>query len=198
MTGVHTLEATIPAQAVPSDAVPSDVPAPVCGGGLTEAVARLAESGVTLLAGFSRPGARFAAVKHVLVGRSGVFVVVAAEPGTRLLDGAVVCAERDGARLVADVVDAAAAVAELLPRLDPALVHPVLCLPGDAEVETTVGGVRICSAGTLARVVTAGPDVMDAERAGFLGRRLAVQQQPVSGAPAVARRRGLRGLLRRR
>jgi hypothetical protein len=194
MTGVHTLEATIPAQAVPSDVVP----APVHGGDLTEAVARLAESGVTLLAGFSRPGARFAAVEHVLVGRSGVFVVTAADPGTRLLDGAVVGRERDGASLVAAAADAAGAVAELLPRLDPALVHPVLCLPGDAEVEATLGEVRICSAGALARVVMAGPAVMDAQRAGFLGRRLAVQQQPVSGTPAVARRRGLRGLLRRR
>lgn len=182
--------AVVPAQPT-SGAVLAPAPGPVT---VAEVLAGLDRRDFAVLAGFSRPGARFAAIDHVIVGEGGVFVLTVAPASVEPVDGGLA----QGDPLLTAAADAAGAVAELLPRLDPAMVTAVVCLATPAEVDACVQDVLVCSSGNLARLLSEWPSVMDAETAGFLGRRLGVQQQPVAvGVPAPVRRRGLRRLLGR-
>lgn len=150
---------------------------------------------------FTRPGVRFARIDHVVVGPGGVFVVASAPGDLELSDGELRHGELDCSAGLTAVAEAAAAVAELLPRLDPAAVTPVLCLARDEDVDDVIDDVLVCTAGNLGRLLAAWPPVLDAGHVGLLGRRLAVQQQPATGPVAVIpqprRARGLRGLLSR-
>lgn len=196
MTDVYAIE-TIKTRRAPgsaSDVVPvqptyDTAPGPV---DVRQVLAGLPDADFCVLPGFSHTGSRFAAVHDVVVGKGGVFVITVgpAEPGPDGLPGSP--------RLAAAAA-AGAAVAELLPRVDPAVVTPVLCLATDADVDACVEEVLVCSTANLRRLLTAWPSVMDAAAAAFVGRRLAVQQQPepVAVVAAPVRRRGLRALLGR-
>ncbi|HET8603470.1 MAG TPA: hypothetical protein VFM09_06040 [Marmoricola sp.] len=166
------------------------IPGPV---GIRHVLAGLPVADFCVLPGFSHAGSRFAPVHDVVVGQGGVFVIVVgpAEAGP---------AQAAGSPGLVAATQAAAAIAELLPRVDPAVVTPVLCLATESDVDACVEDVLVCSTGNLGRLLTAWPSVMDAAAAGFVGRRLTVQQQPVPTAPATVaspRRRGLRALLGR-
>jgi hypothetical protein len=184
--------AVVPAQPTSGDTpAPMAVLEPVAVG---DVLAGLDRRDFTVLAGFSRPGERFAAIDHVVVGEGGVFVLSVAPAGVALVEGGLA----QGDMLLTAAADAAGVVAELLPRVDPAVVTAVVCLTTPQDVDACVQDVLVCSSGNLARLLSEWPSVMDAETAGFLGRRLAVQQQPVAvGVPAPARRRGLRRLFGR-
>ncbi|HET8561252.1 MAG TPA: hypothetical protein VFL69_12095 [Marmoricola sp.] len=170
-------------------------PAPAVGS-VRDVLAGLDRADFTVLTDFCHSGERFAAADHVVVGQGGVFVLAVAPAGVELVDGGIPQAEG----LTSVAADAAAAIAELLPRTDPSVVTPVVCLTTGADVDACVEDVLVCSTGNLGRLLSAWPSVMDAERARFVGRRLSVQQQPVALAPTapVRRRgRGLRGLFSR-
>lgn len=158
-------------------------------------------SAFVVLDRFTRPGVRFARIDHVVVGPGGVFVVASAPGDLELTDGELRHGELDCSAGLTAVAEAAAALAELLPRLDPAAVTPVLCLGRDEDVHDRIDGVLVGTAGNLARLLIASPTALDPERVGLVGRRLAVQQQPLPGPAAVIpqprRSRGLRGLLGR-
>jgi hypothetical protein len=187
-----------PAQATPAQAIQAQ-PAPAPGELVRAAVAALPRAGLTVLTDFVHPGDRFAAVDHVVVGAGGVFVVAAAPGWLRLTDDGLGGDAECPARLAA-ATQAAVAVAELLPRLDPGLVTPVLCLAREDDVDGCVHDVLVCTAGNLGRLLAGWPALVDPATAGLLGRRLAIQQLPrrtAAALPRGRRSRGLRALLGR-
>jgi hypothetical protein len=166
-----------------------------------EALAQLPRPEFVVLDRFSRPGARFAHVDHVVVGRGGVFVIASAPGDLQLTDEGVRHGDLDCSAGLAAVAGAAAAVAELLPRIDAGVVTPVLCLARDEDLDGCFDDVLVCTTGNLPRLLAAWPPLLEPGQVGLLGRRLAIQQQPVAARVAVIpqprRTRGLRGLLGR-
>lgn len=174
----------VPAQAQPATATGELVRA---------AMAALPRAELTVLTDFVHPGARFAAVDHVVVGAGGVFVIAAAPGWLELTDDGL-GGDADCAARLAAATGAAAAVAELLPRLDPGLVTPVLCLAREDDVDGCVQDVLVCTAGNLGRLLAGWPALVDCATAGLLGRRLAIQQLPQLVAAALPHSRRSRGL----
>lgn len=166
-----------------------------------EALARLPRPEFVVLDRFSRPGPRFAHVDHVVVGAGGVFVIASAPGDLELTDDGLRHGDRDCAPGLAAVAGAAAAVAELLPRIDAGVVTPVLCLAREENVDGCFDDVLVCTTGNLHRLLTEWPPLLEPGQVGLVGRRLAIQQQPVAAPVAVIphprRGRVLRGLLGR-
>ncbi len=166
-----------------------------------EVLRQLPRPDFAVLDAFSRPGARFAHVDHLVVGPGGVFVIASAPADLDLSGGRLRHAGRDCSAGLAAVADAAVAVTELLPRLDGTAVTPVLCLARDEDVDGCVDDVLVCTTGNLHRLLTAWPSVLEPGQVSLLGRRLAIQQQPVvataTPVPQPRRARGLRALLSR-
>jgi hypothetical protein len=166
-----------------------------------DALAGLPRPEFAVLDRFSRAGARFAHVDHVVVGPGGVFVIASAPGGLELTDDGLRHGDLDCSAGLAAIADAAAAVAELLPRLDAGMVTPVMCLARDEDVDGCFDNVLVCTTGNLHRLLAAWPALLEPGQVGLLGRRLAIQQQPVVAPvamiPQPRRTRGLRGLLGR-
>jgi len=186
---------------VPTQARREMPPAPRPREATRAVLARLPRPEFTVLDRFARPGPRFAHVDHIVVGPGGVFVIASAPGELQLTDTGLRHGDRDCSAGLAAVADAAAAVTELLPRLDAGVVAPVMCLARDEDVDACLGDVLVCTTGSLQRLLTAWPTLLEPGQAALVGRRLAIQQQPLAttGAdlPQPRRSRGLRGLLSR-
>jgi len=109
------------------------------------------------------PGRRYANIDHVVVGPGGVFVIDSkAWSGEIEVDEGVL--RQNGHRRerhVLAAVDAAVAVGELLPGLDPATVKPVLCFDRDQPVFGWSREVMVCSTVNIATLLTSRPTVLD-------------------------------------
>ena len=110
------------------------------------------------------PGRRYANIDHVVVGPGGVFVV-----DSKAWSGEIAVAEgvlrQNGHRRerhVLAAVDAAAAVAELLPGLDPTTVKPVLCFDREQPVFGWSHEVMVCSTVNVATLLSSRPRILDA------------------------------------
>ena len=106
------------------------------------------------------PGRRYANIDHVAVGPGGVFVIDS-KAWAGDIDGGRGALRHNGHRRerhVLAAVDAAAAVGELLPGLDPATVKPVLCFDRDKPVFGWSREVMVCSTVNVATLLTSRPD----------------------------------------
>jgi len=108
------------------------------------------------------PGRRYANIDHVVVGPGGVFVI-----DSKAWSGEIEVAEgvlrQNGHRRerhVLAAVDAAAAVAELLPGLDPTTVKPVLCFDREQPVFGWSHEVMVCSTVNVATLLSSRPRVL--------------------------------------
>jgi hypothetical protein len=109
------------------------------------------------------PGRRYANIDHVVVGPGGVFVI-----DSKAWTGDIEVAEgmlrqngRRRERHVLAAVDAAVAVAELVPGLDPTAVKPVLCFDRDEPLFGWSREVMVCSTVNVATLLTSRPSVLD-------------------------------------
>jgi hypothetical protein len=113
------------------------------------------------------PARRVANLDHIVVGRAGIFVIdsrdwsgqLEATPEALLQAGS----RRDAP--VAGVADAALALAEVLPGLDPQRVVPVLCFDRDEPVSGWVHDVLVCTTDNVVDLLTTQRRVWDAEEA---------------------------------
>jgi hypothetical protein len=156
------------------------------------------------------PGRRRANLDHVVVGPPGVFVVdtknwsgrIEVRVGVLRQDG------RSREKAVTGVADAARALADRLPSIDPAHVHPVLCFVTDEPLTGWARDVMVCSTATVNRlllsragadlpttslVMEVGAAVRDAEEEAL---RLAALRPATAGA-ATGTRRARRSVGRR-
>jgi len=109
------------------------------------------------------PGRRYANIDHVVVGPGGVFVV-----DSKAWSGEIEVAEgvlrqngRRRDRHVLAALDAAAAVAELVPGLDPAASQPVLCFDREQPVFGWSREVLVCSTVNVATLLSSRPRILD-------------------------------------
>ena len=119
----------------------------------------------TVLHDVRRPGQERADVDHVLIGPPGVFVIDT-ESGVSnvgLADGPQRPDDDSRERTASAAVGAALAVARLVPHLDPADVHPVLCLTGHGQPAGNAGDVALATTSTLIDLVTRAPVRLDPE-----------------------------------
>ena len=120
--------------------------------------------GWTVLDDVSSRGARFTPIDHVVVGPSGIFVVVAARwQGTVTVVDNVVRHDRQAREADTDqCADAALAVAEVVQAVDAFAewVLPVLCLERAEPVLDWAVDVRVCSTATLVEALTSLPPVL--------------------------------------
>lgn len=102
------------------------------------------------------PGRRHANIDHVVVGPTGIYVI-----DSKLWSGSITVVNdvlrQNGynrERAVAGVADAAIAVAQLVPGLNPYLVKPVLCFVRDQELGGSIRDVLVCSTTNLVATLT--------------------------------------------
>lgn len=121
----------------------------------TQALEQLDPSVWTVIKDLQWPGGRYGHVDHVVVGRSGVYVIE-----TKPWSGDVsVYGERlryEGVTqdsVVAGLAEAASAVALLTPGVPQRLVKPVLCVAGAEGIDAQVDGLLVCSTDNLAWVL---------------------------------------------
>lgn len=109
------------------------------------------------------PGRRYANVDHVAVGPGGVFVIdsKAWSGDIAVADGILRQNGRRRERHVLAAIDAAMAVAELVPGLDPKTVKPVLCFDRDEPVFGWSREVMVCSTVNVATLLNSCPAVLD-------------------------------------
>lgn len=135
------------------------------------------------------PGRRYADIDHVVVGPGGVFVIDS-KAWTGDLEVAAGVLRQNGHRRerhVLEAVDAAVAVAELLPRLDPRAVKPVLCFDREQPVFGWSHDVLVCSAANVATLLAAHPTILDdathRETAETLAQSLRAATDPIIPIP---------------
>ena len=129
----------------------------------TDALAALPELDWRVFHDVHWPGRRYANIDHVAVGPGGVFVIdsKAWAGDIDVTAGALRHNGHRRERHVLAAVDAAAAVGELLPGLDPATVKPVLCFDRDKPVFGWSREVMVCSTVNVATLLTSRPTVLD-------------------------------------
>ncbi len=128
-------------------------------------------------------------IDQVAVGPAGVFVIHT-EDWSGEIEVRDQVLMRDGERqesAVAGVADAAIAVAELVPGLDPNLVTPVLCLVRGEAVEGCSRDVLICSTSNLVEMLTALDEVLDTTGTITVFATLASSLPAAGGSAAGAR-----------
>lgn len=113
------------------------------------------------------PGHRSDSLDHVLVGPSGVFVVDSESWSGEIevADGVLRQDGRKRDRYAVAVADAAHAVGELVPGLEPTSVKPVLCFARDEPVYGWSHDVMVCSTANVTTFLESAPRVLgDTER----------------------------------
>jgi len=126
-------------------------------GRTTQALERLDPRAWTVVKDLQWPGGRYGHVDHVVVGPSGVYVIEtkAWSADVNVYGGRLRRQGRIEDSVVASLTEAAAAVALLTPGVPQRLVKPVLCLTGATDIDTSVGGLLVCSADKLATMLEA-------------------------------------------
>ncbi len=136
------------------------------------------------------PGRRFANIDHVLVGPQGVFVVDS-KAWTGHIDVRDGVLRQNGHRrtkAVEHATDAAAAVCELLPQLDPAIVKPVLCFARVKPVFGWVDDLMLCSTQNIVSMLASRPRILGEAEIRTTAETLARSLQSASVlVPHVAR-----------
>ena len=109
------------------------------------------------------PGRRYANVDHVVVGPGGVFVIdsKAWTGDVAVVDGVLRQNGHRRERHVLGAVDAAMAVAGLVPGLEPTAVKPVLCFDREEPVFGWSHEVMVCSTRNVATLLASRPAVLD-------------------------------------
>lgn len=109
------------------------------------------------------PGRRYANIDHVVVGPGGVFVIDSKAWAGEIEVAAGVLRHNGHRRErhVLAAVDAAAAVGELLPGLDPTTVKPVLCFDREKPVFGWSREVMVCSTVNVATLMASRPTLLD-------------------------------------
>jgi len=109
------------------------------------------------------PGRRYANIDHVVVGPGGVFVVdsKAWSGGIEVAEGVLRQNGHRRERHVLAAMDAAAAVAELVPGLDPSMVKPVLCFDREQPVFGWSHEVLVCSTVNVATLLSSRPRILE-------------------------------------
>ncbi|HEY6932820.1 MAG TPA: nuclease-related domain-containing protein [Marmoricola sp.] len=109
------------------------------------------------------PGRRYANIDHVVVGPTGVYVI-----DSKLWSGTITVINgvlrQNGYKretAVAGVADAAIAVAQLVPGMNPYLVKPVLCFVREQEFGDSIRDVLVCSTSNLVSTLTSQELVLD-------------------------------------
>ncbi len=105
-----------------------------------------------------RCGSRLLAnLDHVVVGRAGIFVIDSRDWAGRLevTPQSVTHEGTSPEATLSRLADAAKAIAELLPDLDPRHVVPVLCFDRDESLSAWVGGVLVCTTANVVEVLLA-------------------------------------------
>ena len=135
------------------------------------------------------PGRRYANVDHVVVGPGGVFVIdsKAWSGDVTVADGVLRQNGYRRERHVLAATDAAMAVAELMPGLDPRTVKPVLCFDRDEPVFGWSHEVMVCSTANVATLLTSRPAVLDGATrratAESLAKSLKAATDPIAPVP---------------
>jgi hypothetical protein len=129
-----------------------------------QALAMLPAAGWFVLHDVRWPGKRFANIDHVVIGPGGVFVIDSKAWSGRVevRDGVLRQNGYKRATAVADAADAAIAVAEQAPGLDPHVAKPVLCFIGDHDIEGWARDVMLCTPQNLVAMLVSRPALMDA------------------------------------
>lgn len=118
---------------------------------------------------------RLSNIDHVVVGRAGVFVIDSRDWS----DDIEVSSEglsQDGftrEATLSRLVDAASAVAELVPELERRHVVPVLCFDHDEPVSEWVGGVLVCTSANVVELLLAQRRILESSRLEELFNRVA-------------------------
>jgi hypothetical protein len=139
----------------------------------------------TLLERVRWPGSPDRRVDEVLIGPSGVHVVL--HRPQQLTSAAT--SRSEGADLEEAAVHAAAvalAVADLLPHRYREVVTPALCLTDTVEVGFSVGGVFAASPGVLRHSWRHRPRVLSTSEADAIADRLRARLEPIPIAPPRA------------
>ncbi len=139
------------------------------------------------------PGRKYANLHHVVVGPTGVFVIHTQTWQGRIEVRAGIV-RHDGDRrdkVVVAVADAAAAVGQVVPGLDPAVVKPVLAFVRDHPLFGWSREVMVCSTENLVTFLTSRPRVLSQaevhETAGLLARSLVAAPPRGEGTPYARR-----------
>jgi hypothetical protein len=116
------------------------------------------------------PGRQRANVDHVAIGPTGVYVIDSKNWAGRITVAGGALRQNGYSRswALTSAVEAAAAVAGLVPSLPAEYFRPVLCLTRDEELGESVAGVRVCTTSTLVSALTDGPAVLSQEWLDFL------------------------------
>lgn len=157
------------------------------------------------------PGGRYGNLDHVVVGPSGVYVIdtLAWSGDVGVYGGHLRHEGHTEDSVVASLTEAAAAVGLLTPGVPQRLVRPVLCVAGAEGLDTSVGGLLVCSTDTLStmlerrvhgmsthQITIASGQLLDhlhnrslvkvAARAGHSGAKLAKRDlRPMRGVPVI-------------
>jgi len=135
------------------------------------------------------PGRRYANIDHVVVGPGGVFVIdsKAWSGDVAVVDGMLRQNGHRRERHVLAAMDAALAVAELVPGLDATMVKPVLCFDREEPVFGWSHEVMVCSTVNVATLLTSRPTVLDGPTlratAEALAQSLKAATDPIAPVP---------------
>jgi hypothetical protein len=157
-----------------------------------DALAMLPAAGWFVLHDVRWPGKRFANIDHVVIGPGGVFVIDSKAWSGRVevRDGVLRQNGYKRESAVSDAAEAALAVAERVPGLDPYAAKPVLCFVGGHHLEGWARDVMLCTPQNLVAMLLSRPVVLDGPT---VRRTLLHLQQSLAAAssaqPCAASRR---------
>ena len=135
------------------------------------------------------PAVRYANIDHVVVGPGGVFVIdsKAWSGSVAVVDGMLRQNGTDANGTSWPPLDAALAVAELVPGLDPTAVKPLLCFDREEPVFGWSHEVMVCSTINVATLLTSRPVVLDGATlratAETLAQSLKAATDPIAPVP---------------
>lgn len=174
----------------------------------SDALASLPVRHWSVLRGLRWPADDPAAADHVVVGRSGVFVIDTKNWAGRVRVSNGVLRQDGRVRGVAGTAAAAETVARLLERRTARAVWPVLCVARDEPVAGVVDGVLVCSTWNIRELLLSRPralsrrqlraaarDLEEALRPARRGGRVSRSTRPGAGRDSVVRDLARAGLL---
>lgn len=158
----------------------------------TDALAALPARRWTVLRGLRWPGGGRGCADHVVVGRSGIYVIDTKNwSGTvRVVDGTLL--QGGQIRGVSGVAEAARQVAQALDARTARSVHAVVCLARDEPVVGVVDGVFVCSTWNVRELLQSRPRALSRRRAGAAVRQIRAELRPSRAGVEGARHRSAR------